>query len=171
VGHEGDAVVALRGELACGVRSADCVPILLGDLQSGAVAAVHAGWRGVVAGVVGAAVQGLRAEIGAEGELVAAIGPHISVAAFEVGEDVAAELGRASDARDVVVRSEAHFRVDLRRIVRAQLTATGMDASAIDDVFGCTMGEPERYFSFRRDGQKSGRHLSAIVPGRGRAQQ
>jgi YfiH family protein len=168
VRHEGDAVVALGGELACAVRSADCVPVLLGDLETGAVAAVHAGWRGVVAGVVGAAVQALRAETGRSGDLVAAIGPHISFSAFEVGEDVALELRAASEAPNVVLATPERFRVDLRRIVRAQLRAAGLGEHSVDDVFGCTASEPARSFSFRRDGPKSGRHLSAIVPGRSR---
>jgi YfiH family protein len=161
---EGDAVIALRGELACGVRSADCVPLLVGDQETGAVAAIHAGWRGVVRGVVSAAVESLRDHSGRRGDLLAAIGPHISRAAFEVGDDVAAELEAASEARDVVDRPGAKPRVDLRRIVRAQLVAAGLAENAIDDVLGCTVSEPERFFSFRRDGGKSGRHLAAIVP-------
>ena len=164
VQREGDAVIARSGELACGVRSADCVPILLGDRKTGAVAAIHAGWRGAVAGVVPAAVAALRAEIGSSGELVAAIGPHISAASFEVSEEVAAQLEAASDAGGVVHRSGPRPHVDLRRIARAQLLAAGLAGAAIDDVFGCTVAEPELFFSFRRDGPKSGRHLSAIVP-------
>ena len=162
--HEGDAVIARGGELACGVRSADCVPILMGDRETGAVAAIHAGWRGVARGVVGAAVEALRELTGRGGDLLAAIGPHISLRAFEVGEDVAAELEAASDARDVVERTAARPHVDLRRIVRAQLVGAGLSPSAVDDVFGCTVTEPERFFSFRRDGAQSGRHLAAIVP-------
>jgi YfiH family protein len=164
VQREGDAVIARSGELACGVRSADCVPILLGDRKTGAVAAIHAGWRGAVAGVVPAAVAALRAELGDSGELVAAIGPHISVASFEVSEEVAAQLEAAADAGGVVDRGGARPHVDLRRIARAQLLAAGLMDGAIDDVFGCTVAEPELFFSFRRDGPKSGRHLSAIVP-------
>lgn len=162
--REGDAVIAVGGQLACAVRSADCVPILVADRSSGAVAAIHAGWRGVVANVVGAAVAALRDNTQQRGDLIAAIGPHISVHAFEVSEEVAAELARASAATDVVHHGATRPHVDLRRIVRAQLTAAGLDSSAIDDVEGCTVSEPERFFSFRRDGARSGRHLSAIVP-------
>jgi hypothetical protein len=164
VRNEGDAVIALGGELACGVRSADCVPILVGDRETGAVAAIHAGWRGVVRGVVGAALESLREHSGRRGDLVAAIGPHISRHAFEVGDDVARELAVASHADEVVERQGAKAHVDLRRIVRAQLAACGLTPSAIDDVSGCTLSEPARFFSFRRDGAKSGRHLAAIVP-------
>lgn len=167
--REGDAVLARalgeRGQpLACGVRSADCVPILLADRETGAVGAVHAGWRGVACRVVDAAVEALRELTGKRGDFLAAIGPHISLRAFEVGEDVAHALEAASPAREVVDRSSTRPHVDLRRIVRAQLVASGLDESAIDDVLGCTVSEPERFFSFRRDGSKSGRHLAAIVP-------
>lgn len=164
--HErGDAVIGLEGRLACAVRIADCAPILLGDRSSGAVAAVHAGWRGTVAGLVAAAVERLRAELGGPGELLAAIGPHISVAHFEVSEDVAAELVAASPDPDVVDRTRGPKpHVDLRRILRAQLRELGLPDSSIDDVAGCTVAEPTRYFSYRRDGRQSGRHLAAIVP-------
>ncbi len=162
--EQGDAVVALRGNVACAVRVADCAPVLIGDKTSGAAAAIHAGWRGVVAGVVAAAVHRLRAEVG-EGELVAAIGPHISVANFEVSDDVAAELAGASPDPEVVDRTRGPKpHVDLRRILRAQLRQLGLSDASIDDVGGCTVGDPRLYFSFRRDGRRSGRHLAAIVP-------
>ena len=161
---EADAVFGDTPGIACGVRSADCVPILIGDRSSGAVLAVHAGWRGVVRHVLDAGVARLRQSIGGDGDLVAAIGPHLSVIRFEVSEDVATELEQSSEERDVVDRTHQKPRVDLRRIVRAQLRSLGLDDEAIDDVPGCTYSEPERFFSFRRDGKTSGRHLSAIVP-------
>jgi YfiH family protein len=162
---EGDALVSRDAGVACGVRSADCVPVLLADRRSGAVAAAHAGWRGTVRRVVEAAVVAL-SEI-AEGppELIAAIGPHISLAAFEVSEEVAGELAGASLLGDVVDRSFGERpHVNLRRIIRGQLLGLGLSEQAIDDVPGCTVLEPDRFFSFRRGGAVSGRHLSAIVP-------
>lgn len=161
--REGDALVSRAPALACAVRSADCVPVLLADRRSGAVAAVHAGWRGAVNGVVSRAIDALRA-IAQNPSLLAAIGPHISLAAFEVSEDVAEKLLNASHDPQIVDRSQAKPHVDLRRMLRAELHAQGLAHSAIDDVWGCTVLEPERFFSFRRDGKASGRHLSAIVP-------
>src|SRR5688500_1220904 len=93
----GDALVSGVADLACGVRSADCVPILIADRRSGRVAAVHAGWRGIVAEVVPAAVDSLRACAPAPAELIAAIGPHISSQVFEVSADVAREITTACD--------------------------------------------------------------------------
>jgi hypothetical protein len=89
---EVDAIGGSEPSNAYGVRSADCVPILLADQTSGGVMAIHAGWRGVVAGVVEAGVACLRQKLASAGELLAAIGPHISTPAFEVSDDVAAEL-------------------------------------------------------------------------------
>jgi polyphenol oxidase len=159
--REGDAVVSATPGVACSVRTADCVPILVADRKSGAVAALHAGWRGAVAGIVEAGVWALG---GAATDFVAAIGPHISARAFEVAEDVAAELLAASPEPAVIDRSLGERpHVDLRRMVRAQLRAAGLLDAAIDDVFGCTVGDPDLFFSYRRDGKRSGRHLSAIV--------
>ena len=164
VRREGDIVVGESPSLACGVRTADCVPVLLGDKRSGRVAAVHAGWRGVAGGAVAAGVERLQLMAAGSAELVAAIGPHISLTAFEVSDDVANELRAASPEPDVVDWSRTRPHVDLRRIVRAQLISLGLSTDAIDDVPGCTVLDATRFFSFRRDGQASGRLLSAIVP-------
>ncbi len=160
---EGDALVAPAGPHACAVRIADCMPILLADPSTRLVAAVHAGWRGVVANVVGATLDRLVREGALAGDVIAAIGPHISVDAFEVGEDVAEALARAAGT-DTVVRRRAGARphVDLLRIVRGQLAQAGVKPESVDFVGGCTFSDPDRFFSFRRDGRRSGRHLAAI---------
>lgn len=160
-----DAAITSEPGVACAVRTADCVPVLLADPESGRVAAVHAGWRGVVQRVVAATVD-RSSLLGSPPErLLVAIGPHISAAAFEVGPDVAAELERASNARDAVERRPGRKPVvALRRIIEAQLLELGVRPSNIDGVIGCTYSEPERFFSHRRDGARSGRMLSAIVP-------
>ncbi len=163
--READALVGRNPRAAVGVRMADCLPILVGDRTSGAVAAIHAGWRGLVRGVVLQGVAALRREAGTAVELVAAIGPHITLRAFEVSDDVADELSRASCAGDVVDHSwGAKPHVDLARVARAQLEDAGVAPGAIDLVDGCTYSDPADFFSFRRDGKQSGRHLAAIVP-------
>jgi YfiH family protein len=159
-----DGLVTACGRVACAVRTADCVPVLIADCATGAVAAAHAGWRGVVCGIVAATITALRELRGSTGPLIAAIGPHISRTAFEVSGEVAEQLARSSGDPGVVDRALGpRPHVDLRRAVRAQLAAAGLAPEAIDDVLGCTYTEPERFFSFRRDGSRSGRHLSAIV--------
>jgi polyphenol oxidase len=162
---EGDAIGGSEPSSAYGVRSADCVPILVADTRSGAVMAIHAGWRGVVSGAVEAGVARLQLHGAVASNLVAAIGPHISRAAFEVSEDVAAELAASCPVPGAVTREAgAKPHVDLRFLVTRKLLALGLNEASIDQVGGCTFLEPERYFSFRRDGKVSGRHLSAIVP-------
>ena len=152
-GQEGDALVSRAGDGAVGVRVADCVPVLVADAESGAVAAIHAGWRGVVGGVLGAGVKLLGGR-----DLVAAIGPCIGACCFEVGRDVGERIG-------FIVRTDGDKAyVDLRAAVRSQLRALGLTDASIEDVAGCTRHEGERFHSFRRDGANSGRMLAAIVP-------
>jgi YfiH family protein len=161
----GDITLSRAAGVACGVRSADCVPVLIGDRESGAVCAVHSGWRGTVANAAAAGVAALRALTGTQGDLVASIGPHIEACCFEVGEDVADQLAGCSPLGRAAVWEEEgkRPRVELRRIVRAQLEATGIPRAQIDDVAGCTVCDRARFHSFRRDGARSGRMLSAIV--------
>jgi len=160
---QADITASRTAGVACGVRSADCVSILLADRSSGAVTAVHSGWVGTVANVVGAGVQMLRS-IAPCADIVAAIGPHIEQCCFEVGDDVAERLASASHLGAFVIdSSRAKPHVYLRRIVRAQLVSAGVHDECIDDVHGCTVCNVERYFSYRRDATKSGRMLAAIV--------
>lgn len=164
VHQQGDVTVSARPGVGCGVRSADCATVLIADRRSGAVAAVHSGWRGTVAGVAGAGVARLRA-LSSDVDLVAAIGPHIEPCCFEVGREVAEQIANASDAEDVTVDrgAERNPHVDLRAVIRAQLRAAGLADEAIDDVWGCTMCDRKRFFSYRRDGKVGGRLLSCIV--------
>jgi YfiH family protein len=162
--REGDALATNVPGVACGVRTADCVPILVADRRSGSVVAIHAGWRGVVRGAVGAGVRRLAGLSGSRtSEFVAAIGPHIGPHAFEVGEDVAIELEQAASGVACVDRSGPKPLVALAPIVRQQLLIEGLLPDAVDQVPGCTFSDRERFFSFRRDGKVGGRHYSAIL--------
>ncbi len=163
--READATFAMEGRLACGVRSADCGTLLVGDRASGAALAIHAGWRGVARAIVPAAIGALRARLGGEGDLVVSVGPMIEACCFEVGEDVARELASASSLGEATVdRARAKPHVDLRRVLDAQLASLDLDAARVEHVRGCTVCQPDRYFSFRREGKVSGRMLAAIVP-------
>lgn len=173
----GDITLSRTAGVGCGVRTADCVPVLLADPRSGAVAAIHSGWRGTADRVVMTGVRALRELIGGKGGLIAAIGPHIEACCFEVGDDVARELACASTAGESAVllqnpknqkyqKSPGKPHVDLRRIVRAQLEEVGLAPGSVDDVLGCTVCNVTQFHSFRRDRDRSGRLLSAIVAGR-----
>jgi copper oxidase (laccase) domain-containing protein len=93
--------------------------------------------------------------------------PHIAVCCFEVGDDVAAQLQAAAPARTDVVQRMADGKphVSLRNVALARLAALGIAAERVEQVSGCTACDAARFFSFRRDGQASGRHLTVIVSG------
>lgn len=158
---EADVVASAVPGTVVGVYTADCVPILLAD-DDGRVAAAHAGWRGTVQGVAAAAVEAL-VSIGARRErLRAALGPSICARCFEVGEEVAAAF--AALVPDAVIRPAGEKpHIDLWRANRALLEAAGVPGEAIDAAPPCTMCEPDRFFSYRRDGSGIGQHLSFVV--------
>jgi polyphenol oxidase len=165
---EADALVARDPRIAIGVRVADCVPILVHDAETGDVAAIHAGWKGLVAGVIQEAVRTLRDQrptSATTSSLVAAVGPSIGGCCFEVGDDVAATIVRSVGGDESIVSTrDPRPRIDLRRATRLTLRSLGVADDAIEDVGGCTMCNPALYFSYRRDGARSGRHLAAIRP-------
>lgn len=157
----GDVTVSGTTGVACGVRTADCVAILVGDRASGAAAAIHSGWRGTADNAAGAGVAALRTLVGGDGDLVAAVGPHIERCCFEVGPEVAKTLALRSGLGDRVVdASRTRPHVDLRAIVAHQLEAVGVH---VEHVPGCTVCDSRRFHSYRRDGRVSGRMLAAIV--------
>jgi len=160
-----DAIVATSADCPIAIRVADCVPLLLADPASGAVAAVHAGWRGIVAGVLEAAVRTLAEASGAPpSTLVCAIFPSIGAEAFEVGEEVATQLVERVGEPTIVRRSLPRPHVDLARGARLLLATSGLLAAHIEQVAGCTYAEPARFFSHRRDAGRTGRHLAVILP-------
>lgn len=166
-GVAADGVVsAHRGVAAC-VRTADCVPVLLACPATGTVAAVHAGWRGIVAGVVARAIEEMESRHGVRRDaLLAAIGPCIGREAYEVGPEVAAAFAAAvGDAHVLPVGgSRVREHIDCHGAVRSQLLACGLDAGRIDGEELCTAGATREFFSYRRDGARSGRMAAVIVP-------
>jgi polyphenol oxidase len=160
---EADALVLgpEHAEITPVIRTADCVPILMADRETGRVAAIHAGWRGVHARIVAEAFALLRAR---PVDVRAAIGPCLCARCFEVGEEVVEALVPVSAASIVHREYGPKPHVDLRRAVRAQLRMLGLGEGHVDDVPGCTRCEPERFFSYRRDGANAGRLMAAIVP-------
>jgi YfiH family protein len=135
----------LRG-LGALVLTADCLPVALGT--DGAVAIVHAGWRGLAAGVLEEGVRALR-ELGGEGDLLAVIGPGAGPCCYEVGDEVHAAFGDAHR-----VASPSARNIDLKAIARDRLLAAGV--SEVRDLAACTICD-ERFFSHRREGARAGR--------------
>jgi YfiH family protein len=154
-----DALTSPRGGCAVLIRVADCVPVLIADPPTGHVAAVHAGWRGVVSGIVPAAVDALRA-IGGD--------PHACVAArhFEIGPEVAEALV-AADLASCVVAPGVHgpkHHADLVAAVALQLARAGVARESIDAEPPCTYADRAQFFSYRRDGAASGRLAAIVAP-------
>ncbi|HYI96241.1 MAG TPA: peptidoglycan editing factor PgeF [Bryobacteraceae bacterium] len=149
---EGDALISAHPGTLVGVRTADCVPVLLADTDLRAVAAVHAGWRGTVAEIVRKTVERMTAEFGSRPtSLLAAIGPSIGRCCFEVGPEVAKQFG--VEGRTHIDLVASNFRL---------LTAAGVPAAQIEVADLCTVCDPLRFHSFRRDKEQSGRMVSAI---------
>jgi YfiH family protein len=150
-------VTTTRG-LGVAVWTADCVPVLLRG--PGVVAAVHAGWRGCAADVVGAAVRQIDARHRCPpGELTVALGPAVCGACYQVGPEVRRalrEVGRNE------TRWRDHDRVDLRAFLAVRLEALGVAADRIETVGGCTV-EGAELASYRRDGRAAGRQWSLVV--------
>lgn len=161
--EEADAVVSLEPGTAACVSVADCVPVLLADPRSGAVAAVHAGWRGTLARAAAEGVRALVREAAADpASLLAAIGPSIGPCCYEVSPELAArfdaELGPA------VVRPGAAPRLDLWAANAAVLVAAGVAPERIEPLRRCTSCEPGLFFSHRRDRGRTGRQVAYIAP-------
>ena len=162
--EEADAVAtAVRGVAAC-VSVADCVPVLLADPRSGAVAAVHAGWRGTLDDAAGAGVRVLVERHGARpGDLLAAIGPSIGPCCFEVDRGLAQRFREALGATCAVPHA-ADSRVDLWRANELLLRAAGLARRRVEVLGRCTACEESTFFSHRRDSGRTGRQVAFIAP-------
>ncbi len=157
---EGDALISDEPGRLLTVRTADCVPILLADPERRAVAAVHAGWRGVVAGVLPQAVARLRELFHTQPEdLIVAIGPCIRAHAFEVGAEVAAQFQELFPERGDL---DQRTHIDLAEACRRQLAATGAAMEHVFDCECCTVTDAALWHSFRRDKDAAGR-MQAFV--------
>lgn len=158
--QEADGLWTRSPGLAIGVRVADCVPVLLaGPIQGRPwVAALHAGWRGSVAGILRQGVAVFRAQGGDPAELVWALGPAIQACHFEVGDEVieAARLDPAWDEGLVRPGPRGRAHLDLHGLLRAQALDLGLDPAREGSVPLCTQCESERLYSYRR-GDTQGR--------------
>lgn len=147
-----DAMVAGSAGLACVIMTADCLPVLFCNAAGTAVAAAHAGWRGLAAGVLEATVAALADRGAAATTLMAWIGPAISAPAYEVGADVRAAFLAADPAAAAgfTPNARGRWQLDLPGLARQRLGSLGVGAIYGGDL--CTATDPRRYFSHRRDG-------------------
>ena len=154
---EGDALISSEPGVLVGVRTADCVPILLVDPISHTVAAIHAGWRGTVANISVSVVAELAVRCTTPGNLLAAIGPSIGSCCYEVGPEVARRFETWLPEMGQV---DSPVRLDLRGINEIQLRAAGV--SGIWKSAECTFCTAEKFFSFRRERERAGRMVCFV---------
>ena len=167
-GPHADAMVTAAPNIALGILTADCAPILLADAESRVIGATHAGWKGALSGVIDAAI-GAMEKLGAlRGRIAAAIGPCISQANYEVGPEFRERFVDADSTHArFFARAEApdHFRFDLEGFAVARLAAAGV--SDIAPLSACTYARERSFFSFRRATHRKepayGRQISAIM--------
>jgi len=171
---DADIILSDDPDVAVAIRTADCVPLLVADSRTGAVAAAHAGWRGLAAHVPLVTVRGLTEAFGSRPrDLVAAIGPSISGPRYEVGGDVHAAFAGAFADREVArwfgegARAE-RWQFDGWTAVRDQLEAAGVAPDRIFQSGLCTAAHPALFCSYRRDGSAAGRMAAAIRSSRPR---
>lgn len=158
-----DAVVTHLKDFCLCVSTADCVPILIYDTKKQVIAAVHAGWRGTVGRIVEKTLEVMKSHYGIEGKnVVACIGPSISLEAFEVGDEVYSAFAEANFDMDRIAKKYEKWHLDLWEANRMQLLAHGVLPENIEVSGICTYQNHEEFFSARRLGIKSGRILSGI---------
>lgn len=158
---EGDALVSADPGQVLVISVADCCPVLLWDGPSGVFGIAHAGWRGLVAGVLPATV-GTMVRLGARAQTMRAwIGPSIGPCCFEVGEEVAGRF-EADCVRPPGRDGRTRSHVDLRRAGVRALVKAGVDPGRIGAAPDCTACRDDLYWSYRRDGASSGRQLAFL---------
>lgn len=161
-----DALVTDQPDVLLTVRTADCVPVLIHDPVRRVVAAVHAGWRGAVAGIVPKTLAVMGRRFGSQpGWLRVGIGPAAGFCCYEVDEPVLSRLRACVEGWRELVRPTGPDTalLDLRGLVRGQAQAAGVREDAVFDVSLCTICHPNLFHSYRRDGKLRGTMVSGIM--------
>jgi hypothetical protein len=160
---EFDGLVSDEPGAVLGAFAADCIPMIFADPVARVCGACHSGWRGTVAGVARNVVTRMVEAGATPPNIRVALGPSIGPCCLEVGDEVVdafrAELG---DLPGLVVDGPRKHHIDLRVATRVILEAAGVAPDHIDDTPPCTKCEPDRFFSFRRDGTGGGVHMGFI---------
>ena len=155
-----DGLATRSEDVFLSVTVADCIPVFFYDSQAKIVAIAHCGWRGVVSGVIENAIDAVLRLGGNPGTLCVALGPGINACHFEIKEDV---LDEFKDHHEFIGRDNGRIFVDLKGIIRRQLSVSGIGDEHIEDNRECTMENREKYFSFRRDRPTTVEAMVAII--------
>jgi hypothetical protein len=155
---EGDGLITNQRGWLLGVSVADCGPVLLYDRETGAIGAIHSGWRGSAAGVVGNGIVRMREEYDTDpGDLLVWLGPSAGPCCYEVGDEVADRFDRSCSRPT----GEGKYLFDNRRAILLDLLREGVPAASIHVDSRCTICDSS-FHSWRRDGPDSGRMLAVI---------
>lgn len=163
-----DALTSNLENLLIGVKTADCVPVLIGDPKTGAYSAIHAGWRGTVESIVIKAIEKMQTNFGTKAEdLVCAIGPAACIQNYEIGQDVIDAFAKNFPNSTHLFQKtrEGHAKIDLHLANKEQLLSVGVNAENIFTAPFCTMERTDLFFSYRvekRKFGKTGRLMSVI---------
>ena len=163
---ETDALITNQSGLCLCVQTADCVPVLLFDPVAKVIAAIHAGWRGTVGGIVANAVDKMTTNYGTLTEnIVAAIGPSISPEIYEVGDEVVAAARKAIPNVEMTLHKngKGNYHFNLWEANRQMLLKSGVVQQNIQILGACSFSEAEKYYSARREGADTGRMVSGIM--------
>lgn len=163
-----DAMVSDLSGLFLGVKTADCVPILIADPATGAFAAIHAGWRGTLASIAAKAVDKMNEAFGSNpSEMLCAIGPAALGCCYEVGSEVIEAFGRTLTEHRKYFHSsrEGHAYIDLHQINSDQLAGAGINGQNIFKAPLCTMERTDLFFSYRIENPRLGKtgRLMAVI--------
>jgi hypothetical protein len=158
---EADAALSALPGVLVGIKTADCLPVLIVDPSRRVAAAAHAGWRGTLAGVAARAVEALLGGGSRVEDLVAAIGPGIGPCCYEVGEELREAFGREG-GRFFRPGARGRPRLDVRQANESQLRDAGLRPQRIHHLAECTCCRPDLYHSYRRDGPGAGRMISFV---------
>ncbi len=163
-----DALVTNARNILLGIKTADCVPIILGDVRTGACASIHAGWRGTLASITLRTVRRMSEEFGTRAaDIRAAVGPAARACCYEVGHNVIESFReRFAQADELFAPTrDGHARIDLQRANRDQLVAAGVTPERIYIASLCTMCRTDLFFSYRREKKVYGRtgRLLAVI--------
>lgn len=159
-----DAIMTNIDGICIGVSTADCIPLLLHDKGTGAIVAIHAGWRGTVADIVTATIKRMVEQYGTHAnDIHAAIAPGISLEAFEVGDEVYDAFAKVFDMNSISRRYHDKWHIDLWEANRLLLLKNGVKEEKIKTSNICTYKNCDRFFSARRLGVASGRIFNGII--------
>ncbi len=162
----GDAMTTLERDAALAVGVADCFPVLIADPGAGAIAAVHAGWRGTLGRILRQTLEAMQSNLGADlSRVIVALGPGIRPCCCEVGPEVSTEFEREFPNAPLLIPHPAHegkYLLDLPRALNIQLSEAGVPPANVFDCGECTRCHPEEYFSFRAEGARTGRMMGII---------